>query len=75
MRALGTTAPAVSATVPRKPASLTDCARADGQDSSAMTATSQAAAANLNIRITTSQKDHNPASIPTYFVFIAIYFV
>jgi hypothetical protein len=73
-RALETTAPEASVIVPRKPASLTDCARTDGQDSSTTTATTQAAT-NLNIRITTSQNDRKSASVPISFVFIPIYFV
>jgi hypothetical protein len=56
MRAPGITAPEASVTVPRKPASLTDCARAEVKSNSTATATSQAPLANLDFRITASKK-------------------
>jgi hypothetical protein len=55
MRALGITAPEASVTVPRKPASLTDCARAEVKNNSTATATSQATVAKLAFRITASK--------------------
>jgi hypothetical protein len=55
MRALGITAPEASVTVPRKPASLTDCARAEVKNNNTATAKSQAPVANLDFRITASK--------------------